>query len=343
MFTTSVNMSEVMNKPRLLEIVRSVPGLEKARREDALLDLGRGRTVVVEGKSRVRTPDAWAAIERAKESKRPLVVVAEETTADARALLKEHGVGVIDAAGNAHLSLPQLIVHVEASKRGKRRRQGRGVERRLAGRAGVVAQALLLNPGRVWSVAELADAAGVSRSLVSYVLTRLEELEFVESQGSGPNKTRRLTKPTELLDLWVEEAADHGVRRLSCYRFAQRPAKLVDQLSVALRDQGVRHAVSGTAAANRLAPFLTSVPLATVWVAGEHPLEEVAQLIEAEPVERGANLVLMRARDDTPLAFSARDGDVDLANVFRIYLDARRDPQRGAEQAEHLRREVIGL
>jgi hypothetical protein len=334
-------MPNAAHKPRLLEIVRRVPGLEGARAADALLDLGRGRKVAVEFRGRVRTPEAWAAIERARQSKRPLVVVAEEATEGARSLLDEHGVGVIDAAGNVRLNLTELIVHIDAPKGRRRRREGAG--RRLAGRAGVVVQALLLNLGREWNVAALANTAGVSRSLVHYVLTRLEDLEIVESQGSGPKKIRRLLKPAALLDLWVEEATDHGVRRLACYRFVQQPEKLLDQLSTALQDQGVRHAASGTAAANRLAPFLTSVPFVGIWVAAEHLLEDVVRLIDAEPTERGANVMLMRARDDTPLAFSGRIDGVELANVFRVYLDARRDPQRGAEQAEHLRSEVIGF
>jgi hypothetical protein len=32
-----------------------------------------------------------------------------------------------------------------------------------------------------------------------------------------------------------------------------------------------------------------------------------------------------------------------LANRFRVYVDLRSDPQRGAEQADHLRREAIGF
>ena len=53
--------------------------------------------------------------------------------------------------------------------------------------------------------------------------------------------------------------------------------------------------------------------------------------------------MLLQESDDAPLAFRTREGGVWTANVFRLYVNARRDPQRGREQSDHLRREVIGF
>ena len=74
--------------------------------------------------------------------------MAGETTAEARDILSEHGVGVIDRSGNAHLELPGRPFYIEA----KRPRDGEPRDpeavTRLTGKAGVAAQALLLQPGR---------------------------------------------------------------------------------------------------------------------------------------------------------------------------------------------------
>jgi hypothetical protein len=35
--------------------------------------------------------------------------------------------------------------------------------------------------------------------------------------------------------------------------------------------------------------------------------------------------------------------DVWVANPFRLFVDLRRDPRRGREQADHLREETIGF
>ena len=90
-----------------------------------------------------------------------------------------------------------------------------------------------------------------------------------------------------------------------------------------------------------MAPFLTVVPVVSVWIAAEVPLTAAIQATNAEPADRGANLILMQLDDDSPLAFAQEHDRLRLANVFRIYVDAGRDPQRGAEQAEHFRRQVI--
>ena len=50
----------------------------------------------------------------------------------------------------------------------------------------------------------------------------------------------------------------------------------------------------------------------------------------------------MQADKNLPLAFAGERDGLWLANDHRIYLDARGDPKRGREQAEHFRREVIG-
>ena len=53
--------------------------------------------------------------------------------------------------------------------------------------------------------------------------------------------------------------------------------------------------------------------------------------------------MFLQAKDDAPLAFREPVDGLWLANCFRLYADLRRDPRRGREQAEHLRREVIGI
>ncbi|HVA60585.1 MAG TPA: hypothetical protein VNG13_08615 [Mycobacteriales bacterium] len=88
---------------------------------------------------------------------------------------------------------------------------------------------------------------------------------------------------------------------------------------------------------------MTAVPVAEVWVTPEIVTAEMLQVAGAEPVPDGANVVFVQAKDDTPLAFRQRRDDIWITNVFRLYVDLRRDPRRGREQADHLRQEVIGF
>ena len=346
-----MNIARLRNIPGhatgyVLELVRRIPGLEDATAEaDLVLLRENGPAVRVEFKQRVRTPEAWSVIRSEDElsgALQPLLLVAEDSTADARRLLGTHGIGVVDARGRAEIRFPGLVVHVE--RRGGGGERGAGAsERRVAGRAAVAAQALLLEPEREWTVAELARGADVSTTLAHYVLARLEKDGIAQNKGSGPRKVRVLSNPSALLDLWAEEAHDRGVRGLSCHRFATTQRALRKDVSRALADADIGHAVTGAAAADLLAPFLSVVPVLSLWVGVQHQLGEVAGLLDAEPVERGANLMLRQAGDDSPLAFTERHSGVWLANRFRVYVDLRSDPQRGAEQADHLRQEVIGF
>ncbi len=60
-------------------------------------------------------------------------------------------------------------------------------------------------------------------------------------------------------------------------------------------------------------------------------------------METGHNLILANAEADVPLAFRIEQDGLSVVNPFRLYLDLRREPRRGREQAERLRKEVIGF
>jgi hypothetical protein len=105
---------------------------------------------------------------------------------------------------------------------------------------------------------------------------------------------------------------------------------------------GVRFGFTGTAAAQMLAPYLTSVRTFEMWVTTPHRADFVLEAIEAMPVEDGANLLLLRGPQGV-LAGGSRVDGVALASKFRVYADALLDPARGEEQAEHLRQALIGF
>lgn len=329
-----------------LRIVAELPSVAVKRAPDAQLRLG-GRTfrLDVKYKRRIGPAEAWQIANDLEQNcgapRAAVLAVADLTTASARRILVDHGIGYVDAAGNAHLDLPGIYFHIEKPEPRLETRE-KGAPIRLAGRAGVIAQALLLDPGREWRVAELAMRAGASVGLVHRVLRRLQETAIIGSQGANRASARVLTNPPALLDLWIEENRDRGVHRQGTYVLPPRSGDIVQVLEKRLRQGDFAHALTSTAAAARLAPFVTTEPVPTYWIDADQPLTTVVEALKAEVVESGANVVLMQARDDAPLAFADEHNGVRFANVFRIYHDARLDPRRGLEQAEHLRREVIG-
>lgn len=329
-------------------LLRGVEGIEvavrepRSRRADATVRFaGVAKPVDIELKKYLNAANARQLVQRAEGTKgRHLLVVTGQATAEARGILERHGVGLVDGAGNAHLELPGLLLHIEG-----RRRQEPSDQRaaRLSGKAGLVAQALLLAPDRTWQIHDLAAEAGVSDALAHRVLARLEAEKIVATEGAGPNRVRRVVNATALLDLWAEENVDRAVERTTAYRVARTPKELFAAVGERLGKAGVTYAVTRAAAAMALAPFVTSVPTIDVWVESGASPASVLEALGAERVDTGANLIVSQTPGDAPLAFRQEHDGTWLVNPMRLYYDLRKDPRRGREQADRLRQEVIGL
>jgi hypothetical protein len=332
-----------------VRVLRQIPGLEviveprdRDGRPDFLLRYGGKRThVIAEVKRQANAATAWQLVHYAETlGNRRLILIADYTTEEARQILTDHGIGIVDGVGNAHVELPGLLVHLEG--RPGRRPPATAPPTRLRGKAGIAAQALLLHPDRPWRVSDLAMEAGVAKGLAHRVLARLEGEAVVTAEGSGPTRIRRVANPTALLDLWAEENVDKP-RRTTAYLLAQTPRQLIETLGRNLERAGVEHALTGAAGASLVAPFVTAVPVADVWVTSSVAREELHEAAQADAVSEGPNVAFFQAEDDSPLAFRERHSNLWIADRFRLYLDLRRDPRRGREQAEHLRQEVIGF
>src|SRR3990172_4325974 len=219
LFTESAIFIDVVNKPKLvnlegpleagaLQILRGIPGLAVIaqpggadRGVDPILRFAGTRVpVAVEFKRRANPATAWQLVHDAHERPdKPILLIAGETTAEARKILQEHGITVIDGLGNAHIELPGLLFHLEGHGRPEQK-VGDAPPTRLKGKAGVVAQALLLHHNRAWQVKNLAEEARVSGGLAHRVLARLETEGIVAAQGAGLKRVRRITDTTALLD-----------------------------------------------------------------------------------------------------------------------------------------------
>jgi hypothetical protein len=336
-----------------LRVLRDVPGVSvdtppRAGNDgdgDALLRFGRAaEPVAVEVKRQVNAATAWQLVQRSRAvPDANLLLVAGATTVEAREILERHGVALVDGLGNAHVELPGFLLHTEGRRGGRSgaaRPRGRA---RLAGKAGIAAQALLLESDRAWKVQDLAGEAGISIGLAHRVLGRLEAEGVVTAEGAGPRRVRHVADPTALLDLWAEENTDRGVRRFLAYRLARQPRELAGAVSTRLDAAGIEHAVTGAAAAARIAPFVTAVPVTEVWLSSVASPDAAVAATDAELVESGHNLAFVQAGADEPLAFRRRDDDAWIVNPFRLFFDLRGDRRRGREQADSIRREVIGF
>lgn len=310
-----------------------------ASRVDALVMYGDAKSpVAIEFKSRVNPAMAHLIVKQAQRLNVPLVVVTGAMTSRAREILAEAGIGSVDGLGNVRLELPGLLMRITGTKRARLHPPAT----RLSGKSGLVAQAMLLDINRHWRVSDLSRRCSVSTGLVSRILHRLEREGVVRTSGAGPHKIRRLSNPSALLDLWAEEQHDPPFRQ-PAFVLAQTIDHLITSLSAGLDQAEVEYALTGAAAAARVAPFITNIPLTEVWVASTADAKEVVSKLGGRLVESGPNVMFLQERNDGPLTFRTREDDVWIVNLFRLYFDLRRDPRRGREQSDHLRREKMGF
>ena len=335
-------------EPWVQGVLAAQRGLDVVTRPDLTVRIGNSaQPFVVEAKRRVDAGAAHAVVAHAREMPkgRGLLLVAGRTTVGAREILDAHGIAFVDGEGNASVRVPGLLVRTGSFGADAvivRPAKAQAMAR-LAGKAGLIAQALLLERERPWQLVDLATHAGVSGGLTHRVLVRLEQAGIVAVSGRGPGKVRRLVNAPALLDLWAEEDIEPRVRRTTGYLLVEPGVRLTAAVSERLERAGIEHAVTGVAAAALLAPALTSVAVAQVRIRAAVLPPTALEALDARHVDEGANVVLVQGADDAELRFRRKVDGVWLAADTRIYLDALRDPRRGREQADVYRETVLGI
>src|SRR5918992_3263685 len=114
-------------------------------------------------------------------------------------ILKDNNLGFLDLSGNCYIAFDQVLIE----KEGKRnvRPSTRPLRSLFAPRATRVARVLLAEPNRPWRLEELAKAAEVSLGHSHNVVSRLEDLRWLERDEA---QRIHLGKPSDLLQAWCE-------------------------------------------------------------------------------------------------------------------------------------------
>jgi hypothetical protein len=189
-----------------------------ARRTDADVDLrfgGHDVRYVVEVKRRLRPATLGAVTHQLATRKGNPLLVTDHVTPPLAEALRAKGIEFIDAAGNAFLNRPPLLVFVKGQRpAGQQTIPGRGRAFQATGLQ--VLFALLARPelvGRPYR--EIAVAAGVAHGTVGWVMAELPGLGYIAKVGGR----RRLVNGERLFDQWTEAYARTLRPRLLLGRF----------------------------------------------------------------------------------------------------------------------------
>jgi len=201
-----------------LDIVQLEPQLGPAR-ANALIRVRHGDQEVLyaaEVKRGLRPATLGAVINQLERLGQPALLVTNYVTPPLADALKERGIAFIDAAGNAYLNHPPLLVWVKGQKP-KETLVTANLTTRTFNPSGIqVLFPLLCHPD--WAdrpYREIAQLAGVAHGTVGWVLAELPKLGFM-AEVAGK---RRLLQHERLLQQWVEAYARTLRPRLLLGRF----------------------------------------------------------------------------------------------------------------------------
>ena len=267
---------------------------------------------------------------------RPDIVVARVLSPGARAELAKAGVGWVDETGAAEIALGTIIV----ARSGKPTR--RAAPRRWTPSALAVAEAALC--GVKATASAMRDATGLSVGSCVSALRMLTDIELLEASAErGRSSARRISDRDRLLSAYASAATALAPSLRVEVGVTWRD--LADGLrKVANRWQAeqVDFAVTGALAAERLAPYLTSVTTAEVYVSVETlvGLEAVAVSAGLKPVD-GGRLILRPFPTVSANRLATQINGLRVTPWPRVYVDLLHVGVRGEDAAEHLK-EVVG-
>jgi hypothetical protein len=287
---------------------------------------GRRRHLLVEAKQHIdpRTVVLLAA-KRGRAAGEPLLVVSSYLSPGVRERLRESGFAYSDLTGNMRLELadPGLFIETTGAAVNPVREARRG--RSLKGpKAGRVVRALCDFRGEL-GVRDLATRAGVDPGYLSRLLVVLDREALVE-RGSRGRVVR--VDWARLLRRWVDDAPFTSRARVVTFI---EPRGLESLLS-RLRTAGLRHAVTTSLAASRLAP-IAAPRLAVVYVADAGV---AAERLALRPAEAGANVQLAMPADDVVFERAREQDGVTWSAPSQIVADLLGGPGRAPTEAEEL-------
>lgn len=297
-------------------------------------------TVVVEISSLGQPRQIRAAVTRLAEIRRELpgaypVAAAVYIGPQSARILKNNNLGYIDLSGNCYLALENLLIE----KEGKRnvRPSTRPLRSLFAPRATRVVRVLLAEASRAWRLEELAKAAEVSLGHSHNVVKRLEELAWVERDD---RQRIRLAKPADLLESWCESYTYRDNDINSFFVPERLTRRFMAEVARVAEANGLRYAFTLNAGVSLVAPRLR-VAVVHCYLDGD-PAVLAAALGLRPASEAGGALHVLAPSDPGVFYGLLEKGGLKVVSLPQLYADLLHYEQRGAEQAEHLRREAMG-
>lgn len=274
------------------------------------------------------------------------LVVDRSISRDDRERLERSGLSWWDLRGAVHLQFDGALVHIDRTPA----RSGAPVRSQHPhlGPVGTrAAQTLLIRDDVAhWSVSELSALADVSVGQAHTVLTRLEDLGFVESVGRGRSKKRLIRDREGALDwLRTSESRLRTPSASQSYLYARNEMDLVRKFDALAARADIRYAVTSSMGARLWGVPVTTSVITRVRVNADD-LDAVREamgmpFLDTDEAGRGANVELWSDKGDVGTHDAVDIDGVSVAPQIRVWLDLARQGGRYEDGADLLREQIL--
>lgn len=343
------------------DAVRALPGASIHQRPaevragarfapDGLLDVRLNQhdfELVVEAKRELFPRDVRQQIWQLREyldqmdgpGERVAMLIAGAISKGAREILQQEGIGYFDSGGSLFIPASSVYVLID---RPPPKKADRALGSIFHGQRARIVQAVVEAAPDWVSVKDLAETTGVSPATASETLTEMERRDWLEVEGAGPTKLRRLRERGAVLDEWARRLADQKPPRIERYYVPGGDAgDIAHRLDEACRDVGAQYAVTAEAAAQAYAPYLSAISQLKCRIQGGRIHSEVLSRLDARPVSEGWNLGVIEDAGKRDIAVGERRDGIAYAPPVQVYLDLLQGAGRAGEMANHLRSERL--
>lgn len=347
----------------ILRLLRALPELHVRPEKDSVagestlavsVDSGPEIRFAVHERRLLSEESARLIVAESRGSSLPWLVAVNRLAPGTRRLLGSQGISSVEReTRRCHLRGPGLLIDVtvrhdsdspEEDTPNKRVGGYAPPPALLRDKSGLVAEALLRRDQKdPITLQELAQTTGLSRGLVSRLLSRLTNLGILTAFGSAPRKHWVLSDSGALLDRWRDEERPEPEEITGISLWSRTTDSLFAHLATVFQSPW-NYAVAGAAAANLYAPTLTVPPVVDIWISAEHAASSVANVLAGEIVSTGANLRVLQTTGDPSLmlaqtlpASTPGFPGLRVVSPYRAYVEASRSTGRGPETANALR------
>jgi hypothetical protein len=255
------------------------------------------------------------------------MLVARYLPAPTRERLEKRGVAYADATGNLCLAFarPALFMRDAGAPRDPWRGPGRPLGSLKGPPAARVVRALVdFTPP--FTVPQLVERSGASTGAGYRVVEFLEQEALIERRPRGAITT---VDWRALLERW---SRDYGFQQSNTVASCLQPRGLPALLEALRSLPDLRYALTGSLAAERLAPYAPP-RLAMIYV---DRLDQAAERLDLREVDSGANVLLATGDYDAAFERTLEIDRLRIAAPSQVAIDLLTAPGRGPTEAQAL-------